>query len=288
MGAMAERQMTAASPRHVETIWLIELSTVAIGGAENRADDSPFGYELSPYLDIFIRNPADALHRTLIAQELFDRLCDNFGIFAQFVEFGGLTQKAQHAVADQIYGRRVPGDEEEAAEVEDFVILQRAFIVFDGDEQGYEVGSSALPPFANEISEICGHRLHRRSALCERAGGGGRGLHAPHHIARPKQKLTVVRFRRAKEIHDRAQGKRHREIGDQFHLSCAQIGGEQAIGPLLNSRAKVFDYALREDLADEIAQAGVRRRIEIVQRRRGSGRSGPVPASDSLEKSSSA
>src|SRR4030095_2208373 len=150
----AERLMMYVPPRHVEAVWLRVNLRISIGGGEEHehrlaathraAADAAFG-----------RGDAPALrHRRLEAQNLLDGVVDQRGVGAQLVELRRVPKQEPHAVADEIGGGYVAGDQQQFAHRHDLVVVETIAGLFRGDQRAEQVVPRRAPPPGKHVAQV--------------------------------------------------------------------------------------------------------------------------------------
>ncbi len=111
-----EQEVGAACAPDIETVG------IAVGGAEKYVDVIAL-FQRMPVDSAILDHAAEVgLHRRIEAHQLLDRGGDEAGIVAQALELVGVAQEREDAVADQIDGGLVPGDEEQTEHVQHFTL----------------------------------------------------------------------------------------------------------------------------------------------------------------------
>lgn len=112
MDALTEREVLVVRAGDVQRVGIREPFRVVVRGRvhehlafrdEHPTDDAVFSGEA------FSR----CLHRTVVAQQSFDRRLDERGVVFQLLELIGVLQQRQHAVADEVDGGFVPSDQQQ-------------------------------------------------------------------------------------------------------------------------------------------------------------------------------
>ena len=106
-------------------------------------------YGLSPRLSRYIR-----LHRRIEAQQLLHRPRDEAGIGSQPFELAGTAKEREDAVADEVGGGLVSGDEEQAKQVQHLAPAQALAPVLGLREGAQEVVARGLAPLLDDRAEI--------------------------------------------------------------------------------------------------------------------------------------
>ena len=115
MDAPAEGNVAVVGARDVEAVRVGKLSRIAVGGADERHHQLALADRVAAQLDVLARDARRALHRAVVAQQLFHGAGDEPGALAQPAELRGMAQERQGAVADQVDRGLVAGDEQEDA-----------------------------------------------------------------------------------------------------------------------------------------------------------------------------
>ena len=79
--------MATVAPGEIEAAGLGVLGRIAVGGAEHGKHHRATGDQLAAYHDISVRHTADALHRAVITEQLFDGMGEKAGLGAQPAQF---------------------------------------------------------------------------------------------------------------------------------------------------------------------------------------------------------
>ena len=111
MGAGAERDVLVLRPAHVEAVGVGELRRIAVGGCQQQVDPLPPADLGAVHLQIDLGQARRQLNRAVVAQDLLDRRGHQRRIVPDPPHLVGVAQQGQQAVADQVRGRLVAGDE---------------------------------------------------------------------------------------------------------------------------------------------------------------------------------
>ena len=149
MNALAEGQMLIGFSGDIETRGIVELGFVAIGRADPRHDPGPLRDRKSSKLHVISGHTEHRLHRRTVAKHFFDGASEQVRVGLKLLPFARMLQQRLDGIPDQVRGRLVAGDQQQAAEGQDFR--------FGQVEEPSSAASSAL------IRSFCG--LPRRCAI---------------------------------------------------------------------------------------------------------------------------
>jgi hypothetical protein len=97
-----EGDVTSAPARHVEYIGVVEYVRIAVRGADEDNHDRAGRDTLSPDFDLRCHETPEQLDRTVITEQLFNRLSNAGRIALQQLNLVRVLQEGQHPIANQI------------------------------------------------------------------------------------------------------------------------------------------------------------------------------------------
>ncbi len=162
-----ERQVAVLAPRDVEPVGIVELFGIAVGGGEQDHRLLSLRDVDVTDRDVLQRHAARELHGRVIAQQLLDGAAGEERVGAQQLELLEVAQQGERAVADQVHGRFVPGDEEQDAGREQLGLAQLVAGFLRRDERAEQVVTGFLPPLLDELREVLRERLDRLLAALD-------------------------------------------------------------------------------------------------------------------------
>ena len=269
-----ERWCGASRRAEVERVdRLAEVRGVVVGGAEQGEDERTLLDGVAAELDVGERDAARELHRAVVAEQLVDAVDDQRRVVVQELELVGVPQQRQRAVADQVHGRLVAGDVEEAHLVEELVLAEDVALLLDRDQRGEQVVGRVRPLPRDRFAEMRVHTIaggdQGRQLL-----GQHQGLEELHDRVRPVAELVAVGRGHAEHLGDHREGEGEGEAADQVDgLAAGGLLGErveQLVDEVLDAGHERVDAAGCERLRDQAPDPGVVGRVEVED--------GPAPA----------
>ncbi len=138
-------------------------------------------------------------------------------------------------------------------------------MVGGADEAGDEVlagrglGGQCLALLVDQLGEVAAHLLDGPGDPAARPAA------VPDHHARPVPEVVLVLARDAEQVADGVDGQRERELVDEVGGALRGEPVDEVVGQLLHPGRELGDPAGRERLADQPAQPGVVRRVDVQQ-----------------------
>ncbi len=176
----------------------------------------------------------------------------------------GIAPQPVHAIADQLGGGLVAGDDHEIAEGDDLVVCQVFAVDLGVEQSAHQVGAGIATPLGDELGEVL--------AQLEEAGDAGRrdvlyALFALEHRVGPGAQGIAVVARHGEQLADDVHRQTRREVADDVELPRAAQRVEILGGQLADADLELHHPARREAARHEIAHAGVARRVHREKRR---------------------
>ncbi len=255
--------MTVVGAGDVEPVRVRELRGIPVGRADRGDHEGAFRDRLAAHLHLRVRDAGGPLHRAVVAQQLLHRAADERGLPMEAFELGGMPEQGKEAVADQVHGGLVAGDEEQDAGGEQLALGEPVALLLHCDEGGEQVRARMAAALGEQRAEVVrdpapadAPALHDR-----RVGRDADRVEAPDDVRRPLLDLLVVADRHPQHVADDGHGKGIGEIGDHVHPPRRLHPVEQAVDHALDLAAHALDHPGGERPVDERPQAGVVGRV---------------------------
>src|SRR6185437_10332503 len=139
VNAMSEGKMLVGRADDVEYIWVGEHLGIAIACAIGEQQCLPFFDLLTAELNVFAGNPAYELNWAVVAQALRNRCRQKFEIRNELFFLILVKQQRKGAVADQVSGSFVPGDQQQYDVGQQLGSRQSVAALFGSDQCAYEI-----------------------------------------------------------------------------------------------------------------------------------------------------
>jgi hypothetical protein len=261
MDAMAEGEMAVVGAPDVKSVRLRELARVPVGCVDHQEQAlSPSDHPIGDG-NIFAR---DAHHRrrgAVVPQELLHGRRREPGVFAPRSGLGRVPDERERAVADEVRGGFVAGEQEQHAAGDELVLLQPVGPVLDGQERRHEVIGRGRPAARHEALEIAvqlDHAVGRPLVLVARRP---RAPDEGRQLVRPRLELLGIFGRNTQKVADHGHRQGVREIVDEVHLTGRGHLRQQTVDDRSDARAPELDHARAENPAEGAPEPGVNRRI---------------------------
>ena len=182
--AAPEREVGIVRAADIEPVGRLEHVRVPVGGADQdgdvvaRADLEPVHRAVGP------RAPDGRLRRGIEAQQLLDGRRDEAGVVAEPGELVRVVEQRQHAVADQVGGGLVAGDQQEAQHVQHLALAQPLAAVLGMGERAQDVVAGRRRTLLDDWPEPGVERLAGRCAAPREGCAWGRTSSARRYTAR--------------------------------------------------------------------------------------------------------
>ena len=155
--------MPVGIAREVESVGTRELRLVPVGGGEHRVDEASAGDRDARDGCLFPRVAfRRRLERSVEAKQLFDGGPAETRIRAQPLHFAGMVEEGEGAVADQVHGRLVPGDQEQEDHCDELVFVEPLPRLFRRHESAHEVVAPHRAPQPDEPPDVTQERQGAR------------------------------------------------------------------------------------------------------------------------------
>ena len=241
VGAAAEGQVRVGRAGDVESVRVAVDVGVAVGRANHGEGKRAGGYDGARHGDVFAGDTRVGLHRRVVAQQLLHRAGRvPVRVAAQQGPLVGVAGEGKQAVADQIGGGLVPGDEHQHNHGDELVVVTQPTGGLGGQKCGQQTGRVAVgarPPPGHHVGEVA-------RQLCDGVGRRGglpaaqRGFDGQRGSVRPAGQVSQILLGQAEQGQDHPDRQRPGEGGHQVHRTVGvrrclvgvvdQLGGDGA------------------------------------------------------------
>jgi hypothetical protein len=168
-----------------------------------------------------------------------------------------MIQERKEAVANEIHGGLVAGDEQQNACNEQLALAQPVPLLLGRDQETEQVVTGRLATLRNEIAEVVEHSLLSyptplHDFFVRRHADG---VDAPREVRRPLTDPAMGIGRDTEHLADHRHGQRVGEIRDHVHRVRVLDPMQQPIDDVLDVAPHALDHAWGKRLTDEPAQA---------------------------------
>ena len=182
--AAPEREVRTCVPGDIEAFGVVEGRGITVGGADENDDVVAPAQAESVHLAVLDHAPERRLRRRVVAQQLLDRRGDEPGLFAQPLELGAVAKQGEEAVADEVGGGLVAGDDQQAQHVQHLALGEPFAFVLGLDECAQDVVAGVGAPLLDDRAEVGVERLRGGGADASLAHPDG-GFEQPRALRRP-------------------------------------------------------------------------------------------------------
>ena len=271
MDAVTVPEVLAVAAGQVQGVRVVETLRIPVGGGEYDEDGVAGRDVLAAEGE---RSGGEApgghLHRPVVAQEFLDSGLQQAALSRgegglQPLALPGVGEQGVRAVADEIDGGLEAREEEDEGHRGCLVLGEVLSVVGGADQAGDEVlagaglGRQRRTLAVDEVGEVAAHLLHRPRDAAPRAA-----LVTDHH-ARPVPEVVLVLPGDAEQVADGMDGQREGVLVDQVGGAGLREAVDEAVRQLLHPGSELGHPAGREGLADQSAQPGVVRRVDVQQ-----------------------
>ena len=168
-----EAEMRTAAKREMRSVLAHDIETVRVGmpsGVVSRREQRTCHrltrlHRRAADLCGLKRKASDLHHRRIVAQHLLDCIGHELGMSSQPGELVRVPKQRQCAIADQIGGGEIPGDQQQVAGYDNLALRQAITRLLDGDELADQIGTAPPSPRLDGAREIIVEPLHRGPQL---------------------------------------------------------------------------------------------------------------------------
>ena len=169
----------------------------------------------------------------------------------------GIPQQGQHAVADQIHGGFVAGDQQEGAHDHQLRLAQRVAALLDRHQGADEVRPWVAAPLGDDAAQVRVESIARHGHTLHELGRDQR-VQARRHDGRPLLEFHAILGRHPQQFGDDHHGQWVGELSDQVDRAFLLAHSvEELPHHGHNARTQRLDHARGERLLDQRPEAGV-------------------------------
>src|SRR5204863_2404157 len=139
VGPEPEGEVVVRMAADIEPVRIRKCLRIAIGGSDRGEDGIPRPDRLAANLEVSDRGPRDHLGRAVESKELLDGLLGERRLGTQPIELVAIAEERQRAVADEIHGGLVPGEDQRAAHGDDLDLAERIAAVLRSEKAVDEI-----------------------------------------------------------------------------------------------------------------------------------------------------
>jgi hypothetical protein len=250
--ARSEGQVAFVGAVDIEPVGVGEPGRVAVGGRDPGDDVLAAADAVAADVEVAHRYPPGELEWGVVAQCLVHDGGAQSRVGPQRGPLVGVAEEGQGAVADEVDGVFVPGDEQESQGGVDFVGGESFAVVLGGEESGDEVVAGVAATAIDQQGEVVGQLLLDAVGfgLSGPCGVGlsqlGGGLEAPGFEraaqlgAGPRGDDRAVLGGDAEQLGDHRDRQGVGEVGHDLEASVGGGGVEGVVDLALDERAQGF------------------------------------------------
>jgi hypothetical protein len=240
--AVAEGEVLVGGAADVEAVGVGDERGVAVGGGEVEEQALADLESLAAELEGLVDPPRNDLHGGVVAEHLLDGGGDEGGVVAQGGPLLGVAGEGPRAVADQVAGGLVAGEQQHGGEHQQLGLAEVLAVVLGGTQGGQQVVLRLGAARGDQRGDVGGELVEAPGDRGELAGRGSRAR-GTRRSSRRRGGPGPGPRRHAEHLHDDRRGQRDRQRGHQ--LDRAGLGGavEGLAHELLDARAQPLDRA---------------------------------------------
>ena len=261
---VAERDVPVVRAVEQQPVWLRESLGITIRCPEQ--DPHPFSSAQDPASDLHVRlDDADPdLDGAIEAQQLLDGGPEEIRVTMQRAQRVGMPQQREHAVADQVGGRLVPGEQQERAGLDQLVLLEPRAVGLCAHEAAHQIVVASLATMTHDVAEVIveggGTLLCASDPICP-VGGHLHRAAERGEVYGPLLDPVEVGGRHAEQVADHHRRKGKGEVRHEIARAGLGQAVEQEVDYRLHPRPQALHDGGGERRCDEIPEPRVAGRV---------------------------
>ena len=208
-----------------------------------------------------LRDSEIGLHRTVVAQDLVDRVARPFGLLAQPLHLVGVAHERPQAVADEVRRRFVAGDHDDAEHVRGFGGIDELSPFGFVREQTDCVVGFAARALGEPLAEVPRHAL-TRDVRGLSLGARRDHLEQSRSFGRPSMPACLLVPCNSEHAKHHPHRHRLRNLADPLHLSPRDGMLDDVVGERLDGRLQRHQPRSGKRARRDLAQSRVLGRVD--------------------------
>ncbi|RMS44897.1 hypothetical protein ALP65_04668, partial [Pseudomonas aeruginosa] len=254
--AEAVAEMAIGVAGEVEAVGIVEALGVVVGGQVGDQDVFAGGNGDPVQFYVFHGEAQHrGAHRAVVADQFFHGVGQEFRLRPQQRQLLRVDQQGDQRVADHVHGGLEAAHHQQVGHGDEFRLAQLAALV-----------GGLHQPAVDVVGRLPALGLEQHAQVVDLRIGQGLGLlrRQQFRLALPGLAgVFALSLGNAQQLEDHRDGQRDREVGHQVGLFAAGHGVQQCLGDPFYMRLQALHLARGERAANQRAQAGMVRRVEV-------------------------
>jgi len=259
--AAAEPRVRVGRTANVERERVGEHGSVSVGRTVENHDLVALADALPAYLGVAADRAAEQIHRAHPADDLVGRRARQAPVHQQARPLIGMLEEGEHPAGCGVTCCFVARHGQQQDEQVELLGRQHVALLVGLEQLGHDVVTGIVTTLRGEQVGVGVHLGGGEGAVV--VGGLKLGVVVSDQPVGQVEQAIAVGRRRADQLANHVKGQRRRDVTNEVGLAAGHHVVDQLVAYLLHVLLQLIDHPWCEPAADELALAGVLRRVHV-------------------------